>query len=116
MAPQLAGLEPPGIDMKALIAALLAEDPFCPAPPNEAAEWHEAKVRAWFDAGGVDAQPSTSGLTITKADACPKTLSRDEARPPGAAAQRCLFACPPARVTPPVAVTLTGAREVPAAR
>ena len=96
MAPQLAGLEPPGIDMKALIAAQLAEDPFSPAPPDEAAAaWTEARVRAWFDAGGVDAtrQPSAPEPTA-KADACAKALSREEARPPGAAVKRCLLACP----------------------
>jgi hypothetical protein len=39
-----------------LIASLAEEDPFCPEPPAEAAEaWSEARIRAFFQAGGADA-------------------------------------------------------------
>jgi hypothetical protein len=39
-----------------LIASLAEEDPFCPEPPTEAAEaWTEARIRAFFQAGGADA-------------------------------------------------------------
>lgn len=38
-----------------LIASLAVEDPFCPEPPAEAAEaWTEARIRAFFQAGGAD--------------------------------------------------------------
>ena len=54
MAPELAGLDAAG--HAALIAALMEEDPFCPAPPAEAAEaWTESRIRAFFQAGGADA-------------------------------------------------------------
>jgi hypothetical protein len=55
----------------ALVEELSALDPFCPAPPEEATvlPWPEQRIRAFFDAGGVDG-----------GSAQPRVLSRDEAR------------------------------------
>jgi hypothetical protein len=40
-----------------LITSLMDEDPFCPAPPEEAAgTWSEQRIRAFFDHGGMDVQ------------------------------------------------------------
>jgi len=37
-----------------LIARLAEEDPFTAAPPAEATSWSSERIRAYFEAGGVD--------------------------------------------------------------
>jgi hypothetical protein len=64
---------------QALIAALAEEDPFCPElPPAALTEWSEARIRAFFEAGGADA-----GITESPA-AAPVQLTREQARGAGA--------------------------------
>ena len=83
---------------RALIASLAEDDPFCPEPPAEAADaWPEARIRAFFAAGGVDA-----GLTESPAEA-PTQLTKEQAR------VRCAMAAcaahPPASCCNPRGVT-----------
>ncbi len=100
MAPELAGLDAAG--RRALVAALLEDDPFTPAPPAAAeAEWSEHRIRAYFEAGGVDAgEPAAT----PEEPAFPAPLTREQAR-----LRRCLFVrctvralfTPARRATPP---------------
>jgi hypothetical protein len=77
---------------RALIASLAEDDPFCPEPPAEAATaWPEARIRAFFAAGGVD-----GGLAESPAEA-PATLSKDQARARRAPAARATRTRPTSR-------------------
>ena len=50
-----------------LIVTLAEEDPFCPEPPAEAAEaWTEARIRAFFQAGGADACEAAVPVAATQ--------------------------------------------------
>jgi hypothetical protein len=69
---------------RALIAALAEEDPFCAEPPAAAAEsWSEARIRAFFEAGGVDA-----GEADAAPQAAPALLTKEQARQPTRCAAR----------------------------
>ena len=76
MAPELAGLDAAG--HAALIAALMEEDPFCPAPPPESESWTEARLRAFFQAGGVDAGCGSGKDSCVAASS--KLLTREQVR------------------------------------
>lgn len=76
MAPELAGLDAAG--MRALLAALSEEDPFCQAPPEEAAsKWSESRLRTYFEAGGVD--PGAESVAGSVKPAFPAPLTREQA-------------------------------------
>ena len=76
MAPELAGLDAAG--RAALVAALMEQDPFCPAPPEESKGWSESRLRAFFQAGGVDEGCGEGG--DGRDSACPKLLTREQVR------------------------------------
>lgn len=62
---------------KALIARLMEEDPFCPAPPEEAlGTWSEARLRAFFEGGGIDLGGGPS-VEIASPTSAP-TLTREQ--------------------------------------
>jgi hypothetical protein len=76
MAPELAGLDVAG--RAALVAALMEEDPFCPAPPEESKGWTEARLRAFFQAGGVDESCGKEGDDL--GGIFSKLLTREQVR------------------------------------
>jgi hypothetical protein len=63
---------------EALIAELTEEDPFCPEPPEDAASWTEARLRAYFNSCGVDAGDAVVTWT-GDARSSPK-LTREQVR------------------------------------
>jgi hypothetical protein len=73
---------------RALIASLVEEDPFCPEPPAAAEAWSEARIRAFFEAGGVDACPAEESASAT-----PALLTREQARARRARCARAARVC-----------------------